>query len=78
MRYELATVSRLCYASLFEALLQKMKPIPTFQLDHVYVHKLAIYVWVKSQVIACWLYGLYLHINGGWIQATERDVRQDC
>ncbi|CAI5711607.1 unnamed protein product [Hyaloperonospora brassicae] len=48
MREELTTATLPRYAGLLEARLAKMKQTPFFQSDRVYVHEVAIYVWVKS------------------------------
>ncbi|ETL31147.1 hypothetical protein F441_16354 [Phytophthora nicotianae CJ01A1] len=48
MREELATVTIPRYAGLFEARLEKMKQIPVFQSQDVFIHEVAIYAWVKS------------------------------
>ncbi|CAH0477442.1 unnamed protein product [Peronospora belbahrii] len=48
MGEELVTVSLPRYAGLFEARLEKMKQISAFRSDHVYIHELALYVWIKS------------------------------
>ena len=48
MREELPTVTLPRYAGLLEACLQKMKQTPFFQSDRIYVHEVAIYIWVKS------------------------------
>ncbi|OWZ10140.1 Glutathione S-transferase [Phytophthora megakarya] len=48
MREELASVTLPRYAGLFEARLEKMKQIPAFQSDKVYIHEVAIYAFVKS------------------------------
>jgi glutathione S-transferase len=48
MREELATATIPRYAGLLEARLEKMKQTPFFQSDRIYVHEVAIYVWVKT------------------------------
>ncbi|EGZ28028.1 hypothetical protein PHYSODRAFT_554350 [Phytophthora sojae] len=48
MREELATTTLPRYAGLIEARLEKMKQIPAFTSDDVYVHEVVLYTWVKS------------------------------
>ncbi|KAF1792329.1 Thioredoxin-like fold [Phytophthora cactorum] len=48
LREELASVTIPRYAALCEARLEKMKQIPVFQSQGVFIHDVAIYAWVKS------------------------------
>ncbi|KAH7478975.1 hypothetical protein KRP22_010973 [Phytophthora ramorum] len=48
MREELATVTLPRYAAQLDARLEKMRLMPVFQSEKVFVHELTIYQWMKS------------------------------